>query len=338
MARIVRFHALGEADVLSIEEASPPELRPDEVLLRVEAFALNRAEVLLRKGRYLEAPELPSRLGYDACGVVDAVGGTVSRVAAGDRVFTLPCFSQTRNGVYGDWAIVPAYAVAPWPPNLSREEAATLGVQYMTGYFGLCELGRLTAGQHVLITAASSSAGVAALDIARACGAVSIATTRTHAKKARLLELGADHVVVMEEDDIAQVVKKVTQGRGVEVIYDAVAGQGFNVFGELLALRGKIVVYGILGGTRLDFPLLPLFAKGATVHLYRVFDFTGMESWGLPQDTVAVERALAFLLPRLASGALKPVVARQFVFDDVAEAHRYMESNQQIGKIVVTVD
>ena len=338
MDRIIRFHTIGDADVLRLERVSPPDLEAGEVLLRVEAFALNRADVLLRKGRYLESPELPSRLGYDAAGVVEAVGTGVSQVAVGERVFTLPSFSQTRSGVYGEWAILPERAVTACPPNLAREEASTLGIQYMTGYFGLFELGRLAAGQHVLITAASSSAGVAALGLVRAAGAVSIATTRTTEKKAPLLELGADHVIVTDEDDVAQAVRDITKGRGVEVIYDAVAGKGLEAFGSALAPRGVIVVYGMLGGTRMDFPLLPLFAKGASLHFHRVFDFVGMQSWGLSPNVAAVERALGFLLPRLTNGSLKPVVSRTFPIENVIEAHRYMESNQQVGKIVVTID
>ena len=338
MDRIIRFHSTGDAEVLRLERVSPPDLQAHEVLLRVEAFALNRADVLLRKGRYLESPELPSRLGYDAAGVVEAVGNDVSHVAVGERVFTLPSFSQTSSGVYGEWAILPEGALTTCPSNLSREEASTLGVQYMTGYFGLFELGSLAAGQRVLITAASSSAGVAALDLVRAAGAVSIATTRTAEKRARLLELGADHVIVTNEDNVSQVVDDVTNGRGVDVIYDAVAGKGVEAFGSLIASRGVIVIYGMLGGTRMDFPLLPLFAKGASLHFYRVFDFMGLQSWGLSPNVAAVERALGFLLPRLTNGSLKPVISRTFPIENIIEAHRYMESNQQIGKIVVTVD
>ena len=146
MAKIVRFHQPGDANVLKLEDIPPKEPGFGEVRIKVEAFALNRAEVYFREDQYIHPPSLPSRIGYDAAGVIDAVGEGVTNIAVGDRVTTYPAFNQGDYGVYGEWAIVPAHAVIKYPNHLTPEEAATIGVQYMTGYFALFEHGKLKQG------------------------------------------------------------------------------------------------------------------------------------------------------------------------------------------------
>ncbi len=338
MAKIVRFHEAGDASVLQIEDIPVQEPGPGEVRIQVEAFALNRAEVYFREAQYIHAPNLPSRLGYDAAGVVDAVGDGVTNVAVGDRVSTYPAFNQGDYGVYGEWAIVPAHAVMRYPDNLSPEEAATTGVQYMTGYFALFEHGKLKAGDHILITAASSSTGVAAIDLAKAVGATVIATTRTSAKKQQLLDFGANYVIATQEENLAEAVKRITNNKGVNVIYDPIAGKNLEVFADIIASTGAIILYGVLDLSPITFPLFPLLIKGANVHPYKVFDFTGLPILDLPIKSEAVERAKAFIVNKLKDGSLKPVIAKTFALDEVADAHRFMESNEQVGKIVVAIN
>ena len=211
--KIVRFHKLGPPEVLQIEEEATEAPKKGEVRLNVEAIGLNRAEIMFRQGKYLEEPRLPSRLGYEAAGIIDAVGEGVTAFKVGDRVSTIPAFSMQEYGMYGDSAIVPANAVAAYPPNLTPTEGAAIWMQYLTGYFPLFELGRLRAGQHVLITAATSSTGYAAIQMAKATGAISIATTRKTSKKQDLLNAGADHVVVTKEENLIDRVKDITGGR-----------------------------------------------------------------------------------------------------------------------------
>lgn len=337
MAKIVRFYEIGSADVLKVEEAPVQDPVGGEVRIQVKAFALNRAEVYFRQDQYIESPQLPSRLGYDAAGVVDAVGSGVTNVSVGDRVSTFPAFSQGQYGVYGEWAIVPAHAVIAYPENLSLEEAATTGVQYMTGYFALFEHGKLKAGDYILITAASSSTGVAAISLAKAVGATVIATTRTSAKKQQLLDLGADVVIATQEENLVEAVRHITNNRGVEVIYDPIAGKNVELFADIIAPTGAIILYGVLDLSPITFPLFPLLIKGANVHPYKVFDFTGLPNLDLPIKPEAVERAKAFIVSKLQDGSLKPIIAKTFTLDEVADAHRLMESNEQVGKIVVTV-
>jgi NADPH:quinone reductase-like Zn-dependent oxidoreductase len=336
MNKIVQFHEFGGPSVLKIEEV-PAVLPGDgEVRIRVDCFALNRAESLIRQNRYFEVPDVfPSRLGYDCAGTVDAVGPDVSTELIGKRVLTLPAFSQMKHGIYGQWAIVPAHAIMIYPDSIPPQIACTVGVQYFTGYFGLIELGGLSRGHNVLITAASSGTALAAMQLAKYTGAKVIVTTRRKAKAKTLLDLGADEVIATLEENIEERVKEITSGQGVDVIYDAVGGKGFNQFGQLIAPFGKIISYGFLESPELAFNGLALYRKGASVHFYQVFHFTGLPSRHLPPRTDAVERAKTFISRSLAEGFIQPVIDRTYPLAEIVEAHQHLESNEQIGKVVI---
>jgi len=329
MARIVRFHETGGPEVLRIEELPLQEPGEGEVRLKVEAIGLNRAEVMFRRGQYLEEPELPSRIGYEAAGVIDAVGPGVTGLQVGDRVSTIPAFSVGKYGVYGESAVVPAYAAAIYPENLSPVEGAAIWMQYITAYGALVEYGELQAGDAVVITAASSSVGRAAIELCRDAGAVAIATTRTVFKREALLDGGASFVVVTDEEDLAERVMEITDGRGANLCFDPVAGPFLAKLAEACAAGATIFEYGALYPEATPFPLFAALRKGLTVRGYTLFE--------LVRRPETLERAKAYISVRLASGRFKPVIDRTFPLEEIAEAHRYMQSNQQNGKIVVTV-
>src|SRR5450631_4174626 len=178
-AKIVRFHAIGGPEVLKIEEMPVPGPGKGEVRLNVKAIGLNRAEVMFRRGEYLETATLPSKIGYEAAGVVAAVGPEVDKSWVGKTVSTLPAFLMTHYGVYGEVAIVPEGALAAYPEKLTPEQGTSIWMQYLTAYGALIHYARIKKGDFVVITAASSSVGIAAIEIANAEGAISIATTRT---------------------------------------------------------------------------------------------------------------------------------------------------------------
>jgi NADPH:quinone reductase-like Zn-dependent oxidoreductase len=329
MPKIVRFHATGGAEVLKIEDLPLTEPGEGEVRLRVEAIGLNRAEVMFRRGQYLENPELPSRLGYEAAGTVDAVGPGVDGVRIGDRVSTIPSFSMGRYGVYGESAIVPGYAVARYPDHLSATEGAAIWMQYLTAFGALIEFGHLHKEASVVITAASSSVGLAAIQITKAAGASAIAATRGDGKKQFLLAAGADHVIVTDEEDLAEAVMTVTSGKGAGIIFDPIAGPLLEKLAGAAASGAMIFEYGALSSAPTPFPLYLALAKGLTVRGYTLFEIV--------RDPGKLARGKQFVYEGLQSGALKPIIDRTFPLDAIAEAHRYMESNQQKGKIVVTV-
>ncbi|WP_026873962.1 zinc-dependent alcohol dehydrogenase family protein [Inquilinus limosus] len=329
MPRIVRIHELGGPEVLRIDEVEVPPPGPGEIRLRVKALGLNRAESMFRTGHYPESPEFPARLGYEAAGVVEALGQGVTGFAVGDAVSIVPPLSITRWGTYGEVANVPAEVTVKHPPALSWTEAAAVWMQYVTAYGALVEVAGLRNGDAVLITAASSSVGLAAIQIANRIGAISIAATRSAAKAAALRDAGAAHVIVTDEEDLAARAKAITGGAGVRTVFDPVGGPSVSVLAEALGQGGILVEYGALSPEPTPFPLFPALVKGLTVRGYQYKEIVG--------DPARLDRAKRFILEGLADGSLKPVIDRVFPFDRIVEAHRYLESNQQIGKIVVTV-
>jgi len=329
MVKIVRFHATGSADVLKLEDLPTPEPKEGEVRLKVEAIGLNRAEVMFREGQYLETPKLPSLLGYEASGVVEAVGPGVSDIQVGERFSTIPAFSMREYGVYGESVVVPTHAIAAYPENLSAIEGAAIWMQYLTAYGALIEYGQIKSQDYVLITAASSSVGSAAIQLVKAVGAVAIATTRGAAKKQMLLDSGADHVIVTDEEDLPSRVMEITSGHGADLIFDPVAGPLLETLAQAAAQRATIFEYGALSSAPTPFPLFLALQKGLIVRGYTLFENTSA-----PEK---LARGKRYVYDSLKSGKLKPVIDRTFPLSDIVEAHRYMESNQQNGKIVVTV-
>ena len=328
-SRTVRFHQTGDASVLKIEEVLLPAPDNHQVRIKVQAIGLNRAEVMFRNGAYLEVPELPSRLGYEAAGIVEAVGTGVSGIKVGDRVSTLPAFSMGQFGVYGEHAIVPAEAVAKIPNAFSMQQGSAIWMQYITAYGALVHHGQLKKDQHVLITAASSSVGIAAIQIAKSIGATVIATSRGEAKAQLLREQGADIVIQTNTQDLVAEVLKATSGKGAELVFDPIGGPIVNQLAQASAQAGRIIEYGALDSEATPFPLFTALAKGLVIQGYTVFEIT--------QNAQYLSEAKEYLLPLFEQQKLLPVIDREFDFNDIQLAHEYMESNQQVGKIVVNV-
>jgi NADPH:quinone reductase-like Zn-dependent oxidoreductase len=325
--KIVRFHTLGDASVLKVEELPLPEPGPGEVRLRVHAIGLNRAECSFREGRYLVQPILPSKLGYEASGIVEAAGPGVDPKLVGQKRSTVPAFAADKYGVYGEVAIVPASALAAYPEKLTPEQATSIWMQYLTAYGALIHFGKLAAGDFVLITAASSSVGIAAIEIAKAQGAISIAVTRTAAKKAELLAVGANHVIVSNDEDLVARVQEITGGQGARLVFDPVAGQGIKKLAEATAELGTIFLYGALANEPTPFPLFAALKKHLWIKGYTLFEVVAH-----PEVRAEAEK---YVFNHLESGAFVPRIDKVFKLAEIVEAQRYMESNAQIGKIVV---
>jgi NADPH:quinone reductase-like Zn-dependent oxidoreductase len=337
ISRMVRFQEFGSPDVLHIEKVELRDPGPGEVRIKVAAIGMNFAEAMWRQNQYMETPRLPSGLGYEAAGVIDKLGAGVADFRIGEKVATLAGHSQGDYPAYGDVVIMPASSLVRYPANLSDVEAASVWMAYLTGYFALLELAHLADAQTVLATAASSSTGLAAIQIAKAVGARVIATTRTSAKAAALREAGADVVVATGSEDLEARVLEETRGQGVDVAYDAVGGQQLAIMGRIIKPRGHLILYGVRSGEELKPPIWDLWLRAIHFHLYTLFNFTGSARLGLTRNEPAVQRAIAFVNRGFEQGLLKPKVDRTFEFSDVVAAHRYMEAGSQVGKIVMTV-
>ena len=329
LVKIVRFSQTGGPEVFKIEELPLPEPGQGEVRLRVHAIGLNRAEIMFREGKYLLQPTFPSKLGYEASGIVDAVGPGVDKGMIGKKYSTVPAFPVNEYGVYGEVAIVPAAVLAAYPEKLSFEEGTSIWMQFLTAYGALVHFGKLAKGDFVLINAASSSVGVAAIQIARAQGATSIAVTRTAKKKAALLELGAAHVIASSEENLPERVAAITNGKGARIVFDPVLGKGFAVLAEAAAKGGIMFAYGALANEPTPLPIFTLLSKGLSIRGYTLFEIV------LNPEVRAA--ATKYVFDHIQSGALTPKIARTFPLSQIVEAHRSMESNEHIGKIVVTV-
>ncbi|MFF7983895.1 zinc-dependent alcohol dehydrogenase family protein [Streptomyces sp. NPDC007901] len=328
--RTVLFHETGGPDVLTVEDVPLPDPGPGQVAVRVEALGLNRAEALFRAGTYYYRPTLPaSRLGYEAAGVVESVGEGVTGLAVGDPVMTGPGIEMSARGVYAERVVLPETSVLRRAASVDAVTGAAAWLTYTTAYGGLLETAGLRPGDHVLITGASSGVGTAAIQVARRIGAIPLATTRTEAKRKRLLELGAAEVIVTGEstaEAVAAEVKGLTGGRGAEVMFDAIGGPGFRPLAEALAPGGSVVVYGWLDRSPAEIPWNWPF----TIHTYA--------NQVLTSTPEGRRRSAAFLDAGLADGGFRPVVGEVLEgLDRIRDAHRLMESNTHTGKIVVRI-
>ena len=331
MPKVVRFHEVGGPEVLKIEDVAVPQAGKGEVRLKVEAIGLNRAESMFYHGQYVYQPNLPAGLGYEAAGVVEAVGPDVDKGWVGKRVSVVPAFSLNEYGMVGEEVLAPVAALGEYPAKLSPVEGAAIWMQYLTAYGALVDIAHVKKGDFVLIPAASSSVGIAAIEITKAEGGIPIATTRKSAKKAELTKLGADYVIATEEEDLVARVNEITDGAGARVIFDPVAGPFVEKLAEAAQPGGIIFQYGALSMQPTPLPLFPVLTKGLWIRGYTLLEFTHSP------DPKKLDIAKKYVYDWLADGRFVPKIAKTFPFAQTAEAYRYLESNAQVGKIVVTV-
>jgi len=329
MPKIVRFHQIGGPENLKLEDAPSAQPGQGEVKLRVHAAGLNRGESMYFHGMYIEQPQLPSRIGYEVAGVVEAVGEGVDKSWVGKNVATVPGYSLNRYGGLGEEAIVPANVLGEYPAKLSAIEAAAIWMQYLTAYGALVPAGGVKSGDFVSIPAASSSVGLAAIQIVKTEGATAIAVTRTGKKRAELLALGADHVIATEEEDYVARVAEITGGKGVRLTFDPVAGPFLEKLAAAASVGGIIFEYGALSTDPTPFPLFPALTKSLSIRGYILLE--------LVRDAAAFQKAKKYIFDRLADGRFVPKIAKTFPLAETVQAYQYLESNQQVGKIVITV-
>lgn len=326
MTRVVRFHRFGGPEVLQVDDCEVGDPGPGEVRIRVAAFGLNRVETMYRSGHFGPV-SFPARIGYEAAGVIDAVGEGVTRWRAGDRVAALYGLSMEQYGTYADEILYPADMLVPVPAGQSLVIAAASWMMYGTAY-ALIDVADIRSGDAVIITAASSSVGVAAIQIANAAGAIPIAVTRTRAKADTLRELGAAHVIVSDEEAVTERILAITGGAGARIVFDAVAGPPLAGLLAATAPLGVVIVYGMLAGDTVGLTVPALMMNNITLR--------GFSADLLIRQPERRRRVTDYIGAGLANGTLAPVIDRTFDLAEIADAHRYLEANGQSGKIVVT--
>jgi len=332
MAKIVRLHAFGGPENLKIDEVQLPQPGAGEALLRIEAAGINRDHYTFMSGHQFSGhgfiqPELPSRLGYEAAGIVLAVGEGVDPSWVGKRVAPFFGLDESKYGLLGEEALVPANFLIEYPANLTAIQAAAFWVPYLTAYGALVPIANIRQGDFVSIPAASSSVGLAAIQIVHDAGAKVIAITRTSDKKAELLALGADYVVVTGEEDYVSRISEITDGKGVRITFDPVGGPFLEQLAMAAALGGIIIEYGRLSNQSAPFPLMSVLGKSLTVRGYTLGEFS--------RNPEMTKTAKKYLLDRLADGRFVPKIARTFPLHQVVEAYQYLETNEQIGRVII---
>lgn len=313
---------------LELMDVPAEEPGEGEIRLRVEAFALNWGDMDLMWDRYsFSFPKLPARLGIEAAGIVDAVGPGVPGIALGERVCTLPYFYYER-GASTESLVIDARYVTKAPEGLSAVESASIWMQYMTAYFPLAEVSRVGPGDFVLATAATGTAGSAALQIGKLLGASMIGTTRFERNRGYLEELGADHVIVTGEGDLAEELHEITAGKGIDVAFDPVGASFIGRYSPALARDARIFFYGTLDEQFPSLPIVDMFQKNAVFHPYSLFNYV--------EDKQMCEKGKAFVYDAIASRQLCPRIDRVYPMKEYREAFDYLSKpRERHGKVVI---
>lgn len=322
--RIVEITEPGPPDGLQIGTRPVPAPGAGEVLIRVAAAGVNRADTMQRKGNYPPPPGASDILGLEVSGTVAAVGECVSDLVAGDEVCAL-----LTGGGYAEYCIAPAPQCLPLPAGVSLIDAAALPEAYATVWTNVIDRGRLQEGESLLVHGGSSGIGTVAIQLARLFRARVFATAGTPAKCAACVELGAERAIDYRAEDFLAVLREATGGRGVDLILDMVGGSYLqrNVAG--LAVEGRLVIIALMEGAQAELDLARLMSRRLTV--------TGatLRARSIAQKAEIMMALRARVWPRFASGELRPIVHATYPLADAAEAHRIMESSVHTGKLLL---
>jgi len=336
--RQVVIPRFGAPDVLELRQLPDPSPGNGDIRIRTRAAGINFADILARLGLYPDAPKPPMVVGYEVAGNVDAVGSDVVGFAPGDRVIAL-----TRFGGYADTVVVPATQAFHCPDELSDSEAAAVPVNYLTASLALYRMAALSPGETVLVHNAGGGVGIAATQLARLRRATVIGTASAF-KHDALRSFGVDHAIDYRHANVADEVKKLTRGRGVDVILDPIGGRSFTDSYRMLAPLGRLVIFGLSAaapGERRSvwrafhaWLSTPRFNPMSMINRNRgVFGLHIGHLWDERRQLLPL---MDMLISELAAGRLTPVVARTFLLERAADAHRFIQSRSNIGKVVLT--
>ncbi len=328
----------GKPDVLQLRQAADPTPSEGEIRIAVRASGVNFADVMARLGLYPDAPKPPVVVGYEVAGVVDALGAGVTGYGVGDRVLAM-----TRFGGYADRVVVPALFAFPIPAGLDDAAAAAIPVNYLTAFLALYRMANLLEGETVLVHGAGGGVGIAATQLARLRGATVIGTASS-AKHEAIRQLGVQHAIDYRDGNLIANVRQIVGKRGVDVVLDPVGGRSFSDSYRLLAPLGRLIVYGVsslASGERRNWlhalatmVRMPRFAPLSLMNRNRgVF---GLNLGHLWHEHAQLADAMRAILLEVAAGRLQPIVARTFPLEQAADAHRFMQSRSNIGKVVLT--
>lgn len=323
--RAVVLNEYGDPDVLKVQDVPDPVCGPDDILVEVVASALNRADLLQRRGMY-PGPDMDHEIpGMEFAGMVGSVGRDVADWSVGDRVMGI-----VGGGAYAQRLSVNQRQVMPVPESIELRDAAAIPEVFLTAFDAMVVQGGLTSGRWALVHAGASGVGTAAIQIAKAMGA-RIAVTASAGKLDRCRELGADVAIDYATQSFRSEVAEATAGRGVDVVLDMIGGDYTIDNIKSLRVGGRLIQVGVMGAQTVELPLGMLLPKRASII------GTVLRARPLEEKAALTQRVTAELLPLFDDGALRPVIDSRYSLDSVADAHRHMESNANIGKILLDV-
>lgn len=319
--KAILFDQLGGPEVLKLGDAAKPEVRPGWVLIKNHAIGINFADTLFRQGQYLMKPKLPDTPGLEAAGVIEAVGPGVEHLKPGMRVAAIGAKT------YAEYSLVSASQTMPLPDFVSFAEGAAFPIQVLTAYHMLHTAHQTTPGQTVLVHSAAGGVGIVAVQIAKAAGARVIGTVSSDSKIGLVKEYGADAVINYAAQDFAEEALKLTDGKGVDLILDAVGKPTLEKGLRCLVPFGHLMLYGRAGGPPDPLNLLTLFQKSLKVSGFVLYTVSAMPD----KHREGIEKSFQLI----GAGKLKLLIGKSFPLAEAAEAHRYMESRQSTGKLVL---
>ncbi len=326
--KALRLHEYTGIDGIRLDDIDVPEPSAGDIRIAVEAFSLNYGDLELFENKYMFSMQLPARFGDECAGVVDAIGENVQGFSIGDRVSSLPWMNEG-YGVDGEFAIVPADFVAHYPENLSSNQACCIWVAYLTAYYALFEVGSLQRGETVLITAGTSSAALAAMELAKQHGANTIATSRSASNRQFLLDVGYDHVIIQGEDSMAHKILQYSAGLGARIIYDPIGGKIVQEYAGGLAQNAEIFLYGGIDPSPTILPEIEMTQKAACLRPFSVYNHI--------YEAQSRQRGVEYVFNALSKNVIRPFVDTVYPLAEFRQAFEdQVQASGRRGKIVIS--
>lgn len=328
--KAIRYHEFGSVEVLKYEDVPEPEIGADDVLVRVKAAALNHLDLRLRSGKSPRPVDLPHIGGVDIAGEVEEVGDNVKDIKPGTRVVVDPTIKTEKGprvigvnlfGGFAELVKVPSTNIVPLPDEVSYDDAATFPVCYVTAWYGLNDRGGMRQGETVLIHAAGSGTGSAAVQVAKELGAYVIATAGSDEKLEKVKELGADATINYNSSDFAEEVKKITDNKGVDLIFDQIGASAWENNLKSLKARGRLLLVGVVGGGQTTFNFGPIIVRDLSLLGVTVFN--------------SPRKNLINIINLVSLGRLHPVIDKKFHLSEAAQAQKMLEDRSQFGKVIL---
>lgn len=328
--KAIRYHEFGEVDVLKYEDVPEPEIGDDEVLVRVRAASLNHLDLRLRSGKSPRPVDLPHIGGVDVAGDVEKVGKNVKDITPGTRVVIDPTVKTPKGpvvvgvnfyGGFAEYVKVPAANAVPIPDEVSYDDASALPICYVTAWYGLFERGNMQKGETVLVHAAGSGTGSAAVQIAKEGGALVIATAGSDEKLEKVRKLGADATINYNTADFSEEVKKITDNKGVDLIFDQIGASVWENNLKSLKMKGRLLLIGVVGGGQTTFNFGPVIVRDLSV--------LGVTVFNAPRSN------LINVINLVSLGRLSPVIDKKFPLSEAALAQKMLEDRSQFGKVIL---